>query len=201
MNFDYFFYPLRSFLSTTARQAVKNTPKRLPSVTVRSPLGASPPNIDSQADCLVSTPPMDTGGVASDDSSTHSIVRRILTLRDYCLKWCFLDLNTVDFHHIFFLFLLQLCFIHCCFFQCQGVRVFLPMTDGQGPGPKDGGLAAIIDDSPQKRVLAQKVTPPPSPLLSELLKKGNLISVSPRLVRPSLTLNQNVKDLQEYQKF
>ncbi|XP_019937619.1 bromodomain-containing protein 8 isoform X2 [Paralichthys olivaceus] len=119
-----------------ARQAVKNTPKRLPSVTVRSPLGASPPTLDSQADSSVSTPPMDTGGGASDDTTTHSVV--------------------------------------------QGVGVFLPVTDT--PGPKDGGLAALVDDSPQKRLLTQKATPPPSPLLSELLKKGNLISASPRLV-------------------
>ncbi|XP_045886891.1 bromodomain-containing protein 8 [Micropterus dolomieu] len=119
-----------------ARQAVKNTPKRLPSVTVRSPLGASPPAIDSQADTLVPTPPMDTGGVASDDTIIHSVA--------------------------------------------QGVGVFLPATDA--PGSKDGGLAALVDDSPQKRLLTQKATPPPSPLLSELLKKSNLISSGPRVV-------------------
>ncbi|XP_067375037.1 bromodomain-containing protein 8 isoform X5 [Channa argus] len=114
-----------------ARQAVKNTPKRLPSVTVRSPLGASPPTSDSQADSSVHTPPMDTGVVASDDTTTHTV--------------------------------------------SQGIGVFLPVTDAPGPGPRDGGLAALVDDSPQKRLLTQKATPPPSPLLSELLKKGNLI--------------------------
>ncbi|KAM4555298.1 bromodomain-containing protein 8 isoform 3-T3 [Odontesthes bonariensis] len=119
-----------------ARQAVKNTPKRLPSVTVRSPLGTSPPTLDSQTDSSVPTPLMDTGGASSDDTTTHSVV--------------------------------------------QGVGVFLPAVDP--PGPKDGGLAALVDDSPQKRLLSQKSTPPPSPLLSELLKKGNLISASPRRV-------------------
>ncbi|CAK6974148.1 bromodomain-containing protein 8 [Scomber scombrus] len=119
-----------------ARQAVKNTPKRVPSVTVRSPLGASPPTMDSQTDSSVATPPMDTGSVTSDDTSIHPVA--------------------------------------------QGVGVFLPATEA--PGPKDGGLAALVEDSPQKRLLAQKSTPPPSPLLSELLKKGNLISASPRLV-------------------
>lgn len=69
--------------------------------------------------------------------------------------------------------------------------MFLPANDAPGPGPKDGGLAALVDDSPQKRILTQKATPPPSPLLSELLKKGNLISASPRLVRANLALNQN----------
>lgn len=47
----------------------------MPSVTVRSPLGASPPMLDSQGDTSVSTPPMDPGGVPSDDSTTHSVVR------------------------------------------------------------------------------------------------------------------------------
>ncbi|KAM3836031.1 bromodomain-containing protein 8, partial [Diretmus argenteus] len=121
-----------------ARQAMKNTPKRLPSVTVRSPLGASPPSLDPQADSSVPTPPMDTGGAAPDDTSTQPVA--------------------------------------------QGVGVFLPSTDAPGSGPKDGGLAVLVDDSPQKRLLSQKVTPPPSPLLSELLKKGSLISASPRLV-------------------
>ena len=80
--------PLSPSLSLTARQAVKNTPKRLPSVTVRSPLGASPPTLDSQADSSVPTPPMDTGGVPSDDTTTHSVVRtysyrRMLTVTKY----------------------------------------------------------------------------------------------------------------------
>ncbi|XP_008325713.1 bromodomain-containing protein 8 isoform X2 [Cynoglossus semilaevis] len=124
-----------------ARQAVRNTPKRMPSVTVRSPLGASPPMLDSQGDTSVSTPPMDPGGVPSDDSTTHSVA--------------------------------------------QGVGIFLPVTEVSGSGPKDGGLAALVEnDSPQKRHLTQKTTPPPSPLLSELLKKGNLIA-SPRLVSES----------------
>lgn len=65
-------------LLSTARQAVKNTPKRLPSVSVRSPLGASPPTMDSQADSLVPTPPMDTGGVPAEDTNTHPVVRRTL---------------------------------------------------------------------------------------------------------------------------
>uniref|UniRef100_A0A1A8DMP6 Bromodomain-containing protein 8 n=1 Tax=Nothobranchius kadleci TaxID=1051664 RepID=A0A1A8DMP6_NOTKA len=121
-----------------ARQVVKNTPKRLPSVTVRSPLGTSPPTMDSQADSSVSTPPMDSEAPPPEESSSLSVA--------------------------------------------QGVGAFLPVAEPPASGPKDGGLAALADNSPQKRILAQKVTPPPSPLLSELLKKGNLISASPRLV-------------------
>ena len=66
--------------------------------------------------------------------------------------------------------------------QAPGAGVFLPVSEPPGVGPKDGSLGALVDDSPQKRCLTQKATPPPSPLLSELLKKGNLISASPRLV-------------------
>ncbi|XP_072337872.1 bromodomain-containing protein 8 [Scyliorhinus torazame] len=43
-------------------------------------------------------------------------------------------------------------------------------------------LTPVLEDSPQKKLLGQKATPPPSPLLSELLKKGSLLSTSPRLV-------------------
>lgn len=63
-------------LFTAARQAVKNTPKRLPSVTMRSPLGASPTNLDTQADSSVSSTPMETEGITSDETSIHSVVRR-----------------------------------------------------------------------------------------------------------------------------
>uniref|UniRef100_A0AAV2MLX9 Bromodomain-containing protein 8 n=1 Tax=Knipowitschia caucasica TaxID=637954 RepID=A0AAV2MLX9_KNICA len=118
-----------------ARQAIKNTPKRLPSVTVRSPLGASPTSLDSQAESSASSLPMDTGGPPPEGPALHNVV--------------------------------------------QGVAAFMPVDPS---GSKEAALAALMDDSPQKRLLAQKATPPPSPLLSELLKKGNLISASPRLV-------------------
>ena len=75
--------------------------------------------------------------------------------------------------------------------------MFLPVTDVAGPGPKDGSLAALVDDSPQKRLIAQKATPPPSPLLSELLKKGNLISASSCLVRACLALIKMLKKLKK----
>uniref|UniRef100_W5LHN2 Bromodomain-containing protein 8 n=1 Tax=Astyanax mexicanus TaxID=7994 RepID=W5LHN2_ASTMX len=69
----------------------------------------------------------------------------------------------------------------CCAYT-QGVTVFVPMSEPAGPGPKEGSLGAVVEESPQKKLLNQKATPPPSPLLSELLKKGNLLSASPRLV-------------------
>uniref|UniRef100_A0A9J8C8K0 Bromodomain containing 8b n=1 Tax=Cyprinus carpio carpio TaxID=630221 RepID=A0A9J8C8K0_CYPCA len=112
------------------RQAAKNTPKRVPSVTVRSPPSASSPSLDiSQPDTLQ---PM------TDES--------------------------------------------CASPMAQGLTVFMPVSEVIGPGPKESGLAPMVDDSPQKKHLAPKATPPPSPLLSELLKKGSLIAASSRLV-------------------
>ncbi|XP_067313171.1 bromodomain-containing protein 8 isoform X4 [Pseudorasbora parva] len=112
------------------RQAAKNTPKRVPSVTVRSPPGSSSPSMD------VSQP--DTSQPMADESSASPMA--------------------------------------------QGVTVFMPVSDVTGSGPKESGLVALVDDSPQKKHLAPKATPPPSPLLSELLKKGSLIAASSRLV-------------------
>ncbi|XP_076862099.1 bromodomain-containing protein 8 isoform X4 [Brachyhypopomus gauderio] len=114
-----------------ARQAAKNTPKRLPSVTVRSPLGAGSPSMD--------LPHPDTPQPTPDDSSCPSPM-------------------------------------------AQGVAVFMPVTEAAAPASKEGSLGALVDESPQKKLLSQKATPPPSPLLSELLKKGSLLSASPRLV-------------------
>ncbi|XP_016431777.1 bromodomain-containing protein 8 isoform X1 [Sinocyclocheilus rhinocerous] len=106
------------------RQAAKNTPKRVPSVTVRSP------SMD------VSQP--ETLQPVTDES--------------------------------------------CASPMAQGLTVFMPISEVTGPGPKESGLASMVDDSPQKKHLAPKATPPPSPLLSELLKKGSLIAASSRLV-------------------
>ncbi|KAL0973903.1 hypothetical protein UPYG_G00212600 [Umbra pygmaea] len=120
-----------------ARQTIKNTPKRVPSVTVRSPLGASPTSMEgAQPD--TQTPPTDATISQAEENSGTSVA--------------------------------------------QGVAVFLPLSDVPIVGPKEGGTGSLVDDSPQKRLLSQKSTPPPSPLLSELLKKGSLISASPRLV-------------------
>ncbi|KAM9513450.1 bromodomain-containing protein 8-like isoform 4-T4 [Salvelinus alpinus] len=119
-----------------ARQAVKNTPKRVPSVTVRSPLGASPTSMEAQTD--TTTPPTDTAMPQAEETSGTTVA--------------------------------------------QGVAVFPPSSDAPMVLPKEGSLGSLVDDSPQKRLHSQKSTPPPSPLLSELLKKGSLISASPRLV-------------------
>ncbi|XP_013984848.1 bromodomain-containing protein 8 isoform X4 [Salmo salar] len=113
-----------------ARQAVKNTPKRVPSVTVRSPLGCGSPSLEfCQGDTPQSTP---------EDPSTSV--------------------------------------------TAPGVAGFMPLTEACGLGGAESGLGTVLDESPQKKLLGQKATPPPSPLLSELLKKGSLLPTSPRLV-------------------
>uniref|UniRef100_A0A8K9XA55 Bromodomain-containing protein 8 n=1 Tax=Oncorhynchus mykiss TaxID=8022 RepID=A0A8K9XA55_ONCMY len=62
-----------------------------------------------------------------------------------------------------------------------GVAGFMPLTEACGLGGAESGLGTLLDESPQKKLLGQKATPPPSPLLSELLKKGSLLPTSPRL--------------------
>ncbi|KAL0993958.1 hypothetical protein UPYG_G00116080 [Umbra pygmaea] len=111
-----------------ARQAVKNTPKRVPSVTLCSPPGCSSPGLEF---CQGDTPPS-----TAEDPGTSAPV----------------------------------------------VAGFIPLTEACGLGGPEAGLGALLDDTPQKKLLGQKATPPPSPLLSELLKKGSLLNTSPRLV-------------------
>ncbi|XP_064879413.1 bromodomain-containing protein 8-like [Oncorhynchus nerka] len=113
-----------------ARQAVKNTPKRVASVTVRSPPGCGSPSLEfCQGDIPQSTP---------EDPST--------------------SVTTPE------------------------AAGFMPLTEACGMVGAESGLGTLLDDSPQKKLLGQKATPPPSPLLSELLKKGSFIPTSPRLV-------------------
>ncbi|XP_044136555.1 bromodomain-containing protein 8 isoform X6 [Bufo gargarizans] len=60
------------------------------------------------------------------------------------------------------------------------------------PTPLESPLTPVMDDSPQKKMVGQKATPPPSPLLSELLKKGSVLPTSPRLISESdMTLGTN----------
>ncbi|KAJ7316613.1 hypothetical protein JRQ81_002775 [Phrynocephalus forsythii] len=66
------------------------------------------------------------------------------------------------------------------------VASFIGIPDTpMGSTSLDAPMAPVPDDSAQKKMLGQKATPPPSPLLSELLKKGSLLPTSPRLVGES----------------
>ncbi|XP_054899401.1 bromodomain-containing protein 8 isoform X2 [Poeciliopsis prolifica] len=61
------------------------------------------------------------------------------------------------------------------------------VTFSQTPGPANDEInhGVILDDATQKKLLSQKATPPPSPLLSELLKKGSILASNSRLIGES----------------
>ncbi|KAM6907598.1 bromodomain-containing protein 8-like [Xenentodon cancila] len=63
-----------------------------------------------------------------------------------------------------------------------GTSRLLSFAETSGPGNDDVSHGTFLDDSSQKKLLSQKVTPPPSPLLSELLKKGSILATNSRLV-------------------
>ncbi|KAK2828605.1 hypothetical protein Q5P01_019639 [Channa striata] len=54
--------------------------------------------------------------------------------------------------------------------------------DSSGPCNDDISHGSLLDDPTQKKLLGQKATPPPSPLLSELLKKGTILASNSRLI-------------------
>uniref|UniRef100_I3JBQ9 Bromodomain-containing protein 8 n=7 Tax=Pseudocrenilabrinae TaxID=318546 RepID=I3JBQ9_ORENI len=101
-----------------ARQVAKNTPKRIPSVTMHSPSGCSSPSQEfspgDQLECLT-----------LDLTSTKNVTRL--------------------------------------------------MTFTEPSGNDDINHGSLLEDPTQKKLLCQKATPPPSPLLSELLKKGSIL--------------------------
>ncbi|KAM6379678.1 bromodomain-containing protein 8 isoform 5-T8 [Pluvialis apricaria] len=119
-----------------ARQAIKNPPRRLTGVMVRSPAGSTSPGGDYALGEL-SQPAVDEASPGVTPGTLPS----------------------------------------------TPVASFIGIPDTPpGSAPLDAPMTPVTDDSPQKKMLGQKATPPPSPLLSELLKKGSLLPTSPRLV-------------------
>ncbi|XP_074772168.1 bromodomain-containing protein 8 isoform X3 [Athene noctua] len=119
-----------------ARQAIKNPPRRLTGVMVRSPAGSTSPGGDYSLGDL-SQPAVDEASPGVTPGTLPS----------------------------------------------TPVASFIGIPDTPpGSAPLDAPMTPVTDDSPQKKMLGQKATPPPSPLLSELLKKGSLLPTSPRLV-------------------
>ncbi|MBN3317305.1 BRD8 protein, partial [Atractosteus spatula] len=203
-----------------ARQAVKNTPKRVPSVTVRSPLGSSSPGLDFPMADPPQPAPEEAGASLKKeaeliqaghlDNKLEELWGEIVLKKKQDEEEAELKRKATD-----------------AAYQARqavkntpkrvpsvtvrsplgssspgldfpmadppqpapeeagastpGAPVFMPLTESAGPGPLEPSLGPLLDDSPQKKVLGQKVTPPPSPLLSELLKKGSLLPTSPRL--------------------
>ncbi|KAM7161482.1 bromodomain-containing protein 8 isoform 1-T1 [Macrochelys suwanniensis] len=122
-----------------ARQAVKNPPRRLTGVMVRSPAGSTSPGRD----------------YALGDLSQQAVEETSPGVTPGTLP-------------------------------STPVASFIGIPDTPpGSAPLDAPITPVTDDSPQKKMLGQKATPPPSPLLSELLKKGSLLPTSPRLVGES----------------
>ncbi|XP_035521983.1 bromodomain-containing protein 8 [Morone saxatilis] len=110
-----------------ARQVAKNTPKRVPGITMHSPSGCSSPSQEfSPSDPLE------------------------------CLT---LDLASTK--------------------NASGSARLMTISESSGPDVSHGSL---LDDPTQKKLQGQKATPPPSPLLSELLKKGSILATNSRLI-------------------
>ncbi|XP_019941629.2 bromodomain-containing protein 8-like isoform X2 [Paralichthys olivaceus] len=66
--------------------------------------------------------------------------------------------------------------------NASGSARFMTFSESSGLGIEDINQASLLDDLTQKKLLCQKATPPPSPLLSELLKKGNILASNSRLI-------------------
>ncbi|XP_061754474.1 bromodomain-containing protein 8-like isoform X2 [Nerophis ophidion] len=62
-----------------------------------------------------------------------------------------------------------------CTKDASGSSRLLSFADSCNENP------SFMDDTTQRKLLAQRGTPPPSPLLSELLKKGNILATTSRL--------------------
>ncbi|KAM4545594.1 bromodomain-containing protein 8 isoform 2-T2 [Odontesthes bonariensis] len=128
-----------------ARQVAKNTPKRMPSVTMHSPSSYSSPSQDfSPGDPLE------------------------------CLT---LDLVSTK--------------------NASGSARLMTFAETSGPSTDDVSHGALLDDPTQKKLLGQKATPPPSPLLSELLKKGSILATNSRLVGDGDVSAANVTGAQD----
>ncbi|XP_076606192.1 bromodomain-containing protein 8 isoform X2 [Chaetodon auriga] len=116
-----------------ARQVAKNTPKRVPGITMHSPSSCSSPSQEfSPGDPL-----------------------ECLTLDVVSTK------------------------------NASGSTRLMTIPESSGPGSDDMSHGSLLDDPTQKKLLGQKATPPPSPLLSELLKKGSILATNSRLIGES----------------
>ncbi|XP_038563633.1 bromodomain-containing protein 8 isoform X2 [Micropterus salmoides] len=66
--------------------------------------------------------------------------------------------------------------------NASGSARLMTIPESSGPGNDDISQSSLLDDPTQKKLLGQKSTPPPSPLLSELLKKGSMLATNSRLI-------------------
>ncbi|XP_026183722.1 bromodomain-containing protein 8 [Mastacembelus armatus] len=66
--------------------------------------------------------------------------------------------------------------------NASGSARLITFAESSGPANDDISHGSLLDDTTQKKLLGQKATPPPSPLLSELLKKGSILASNSRLI-------------------
>ncbi|XP_031175743.1 bromodomain-containing protein 8-like isoform X7 [Sander lucioperca] len=146
--------------SYQARQVAKNTPKRVPSITMHSPSDCSSPSKEfspgDPLECLT-----------LDLASTKNLTRPPLLSRSFSgllSRGGGANLNAV------------------CLKTASGSAKLMSIAESSGLGNDDVGHGSLLDDPTQKKLLGQKATPPPSPLLSELLKKGSILATNSRLI-------------------
>ncbi|XP_040007265.1 bromodomain-containing protein 8 isoform X3 [Xiphias gladius] len=66
--------------------------------------------------------------------------------------------------------------------NASGSARLMTFAESTELGNDDISNGSLLDDPAQKKLLCQKATPPPSPLLSELLKKGSILASNSRLI-------------------
>nr|XP_040036372.1 bromodomain-containing protein 8-like isoform X3 [Gasterosteus aculeatus aculeatus] len=71
------------------------------------------------------------------------------------------------------------------------------MAESSGPG--NVGPGSLLDDPAQRKLLSQKATAPPSPLLSELLKQGSILATHSRLIGEGDVTTANVTGAHDLQ--
>eukprot|EP00064_Thunnus_orientalis_P008875 superscaffoldBa00001087_g8898 len=69
--------------------------------------------------------------------------------------------------------------------NASGSARLMSFAESPGSGNDDISHGSLLDDPTQKKLLGQRGTPPPSPLLSELLKKGSILATNSRLIGES----------------
>nr|XP_020454458.1 bromodomain-containing protein 8 isoform X2 [Monopterus albus] len=66
--------------------------------------------------------------------------------------------------------------------NASGSARLMTFAESCGLGSEAVSHGSVLDDPNQKKLLGQKATPAPSPLLSELLKKGSILASNSRLI-------------------
>ncbi|XP_031725113.1 bromodomain-containing protein 8 isoform X3 [Anarrhichthys ocellatus] len=82
----------------------------------------------------------------------------------------------------------------------SGSARLMTIAESSGPGSDDISPGSLLDDPTQKKLLlGLKATPPPSPLLSELLKKGSILATNSRLIGEGDVTTANMTGVHDLQ--